>query len=190
VLRIGEELEAIATKDPTPVMQAKLRDGSVLKATTVASLRAEIALEDAADFLRISIGIGEEDTAQTLWTWEKRGATERLSLQSSGEQESMVHGTFGPIKRRIENRFDAIDRGNTEPERPMITRYQGAVTIGAISGGNVAVSGSGSASASPVRRLREDPEPEMIRPRATLPANAPLAQPAHTRLLDLVLPFV
>jgi hypothetical protein len=148
VLRIGEELEALAARDPTPVMQAKLRDGSVLKAATVASLRAEMALESVADFRGISIGIGEEDTVQTWWIWEKRDVSESLSLQSSGEQESMVHGTFGPLKRRIENRFDAIDGGDTEPWRLVIPKDQGGVTIGSISDSNVAVSGSGPASSS------------------------------------------
>lgn len=152
LLRVAEELEVLADDDRAPILEAYLRDGSRLRgAQTVAALRAELDAEAENDVQSIRIGLGPAGTAVTWLNWEKNT---NLSLSTSGEVEVKVHGTFGPIKRRIDSRFEAIDRGDIEPtgSRPMASADpvvgDGGVTIGSISAGSVSVSSSGLAAAS------------------------------------------
>jgi hypothetical protein len=148
-LRIGEEFEAIANHDPHPLVRAELRDGSELDAEDVKGLRQELATESAADIIQITIGIGRTATAQTWLNWDK--ARGEMRLRSEGQDEPKVHGTYGPVMRRVEGRLEAIDRGETDDEGALANANPVAdshVTIGSITASSVAVSGSGSATSA------------------------------------------
>jgi hypothetical protein len=161
-LRIGEEFEAMADHDPTPLIQADLRDGSKLRAGNVKELRQELATESASDIVRIAVGFGMTTKAQTWLTWDKEPG--ELRLLSEGQDEAKVHGIYGPVMRRIENRLEAIDRGDTESQGPLKgadPTARSVVTVGSITAGNVAVSGSGPATS------------------ASLPSKTPEAPTSH-----------
>ena len=152
LLRVTEELEVLADDDGTPILEASLRDGSRLRgARTVAALRTELDAEAENGIQHIKVVLGPPRIAMTWLEWQKGRS---VSLKTSGEVEAKVHGTFGPIKRRIDSRCEAIDRGDIEPgsSRPMVSADpvvdNGGVTIGSISAGSVAVSNSGLAAAS------------------------------------------
>ncbi len=141
-LRIGEEFEAMADHDPTPLIQADLRDGSKLRAGNVKELRQELATESVSDIVGIAVGFGKTAKAQTWLTWDKEPGA--LRLRSEGQDEAKVHGIYGPVMRRIENRLEAIDRGDTESQGPLMGAdpvARSIVTVGSITAGSVAVSG-------------------------------------------------
>jgi hypothetical protein len=148
-LRIAEEFEAMADHDPTPLIQADLRDGSKLRAGNVKELRQELAAESVSDIVRIAVGFGRTTKAQTWLTWDKEPG--ELYLLSEGEDEAKVHGIYGPIMRRIESRLETVDEGDTEGQGPPMDAdpiAHSIVTVGSITAGNVAVSGSGPAASS------------------------------------------
>jgi hypothetical protein len=148
-LRLAEDLESAMPNDSSSV-KAKLRDGSEITADSVEDLRSDLASEADVDVIDIDVLVGEQSTLQ-LWLERDRSPLGLLQhgdglvvLRAAGSDESSVHGAFGPFKRRVEARFAAIDRGETQP----VTSAPGSVTIGSITAGNVAVSSGGQAAVS------------------------------------------
>jgi hypothetical protein len=149
VLRVAEQLEALSEDDGAPVFEAQLRDGSRLTgAKSVAEFGNEIDEEAESDIQTLKAGLGPTKSALTWLEWHRAG---QMTLESSGEDESKVHGVFGPTKRRIDSRLEAIARGEVAPPSSPIagqTQTGSGVQVGAINAHTVSLSGSGPASAT------------------------------------------
>jgi hypothetical protein len=153
-LSLCEALESALPDESPGLIEAKLRDGSTVSASSVPELRSDLTEEADDDVEEVSVMVGDENSAH-LWLERDKSALAQLRggsecavlLRAKGMDEAKVHGAFGPIKRRIDNRFEAIARAEAEPTSPSFAN-SGGVMIGSMSGGNVAVSGSGPASSS------------------------------------------
>lgn len=158
LLRVLEDIEALSDEDLAPIFTAHLADGSMLKgAKTAAEFRTEVEAESDDEITFINAAIGPP--AVTTWVDWHPGS---FTLRTTGDDEAKVHGVFGPTKRRIDKRFEAIDRGDAAPPGALVPGPEPGVTgvsIGSITGHNVSVSSSGTASSSSTTVVPPDAEP-------------------------------
>ncbi len=142
-LVLGETLESQLPDDGS-LIEARLHDGSKIVASTVAELRDDLASEADDDIENLDVMIGNQPALQ-LWIQREKAD---LVLRAYSPDESRLHGAFGPLKKRIDALFAAIDRGQAKSEQRTPSETGSGVSIGTITAGNLAISGSGTATAS------------------------------------------